>query len=147
MALIDDLKAGPYREPATLPHRNLIRATRKTLAQAEFYLGRVFAQGDFDAAATAHMLHQELVKVTRNLPLHEGPYYQNDALIERLHSLQALADVVPWPVAARKEFRHRLDYAIALVKANKFRLERTRYVPPTLPPIKIDEEQKTGPQD
>ncbi len=147
MALLDDLRAGPFREPATLPHRNLVRATRKTLAQASYYLGRVFAQGDFEAAATAHMLHEELVKVTRNLPLHEGPYYQNDALIERLRSLQALADVAPWPAAARKEFKHRLDYAVALIRANKFRLERTRYVPPVMPPIKVDEEQHKGPQD
>lgn len=147
MALLDDLKAGPYREPATLPHRNLVRATRKTLAQTSYYLGRVFAQGDFEAAATAHMLHEELVKVTRNLPLHEGPYYQNDALIERLRSLQGLADVAPWPTATRKEFKHRLDYAVALIRANKFRLERTRYVPPTLPPIKVDESQLKGPQD
>lgn len=146
MALLDELRAGPYREPAAIPHRNLVRATRKTLAQAQFYLGRVFAQGDFDTAATAHMLHGELLKVTRNLPLHEGPYYQNDALIERLHSLQALADVAPWPAAARKEFKHRLDYAVSLTRSNKFRLERGRFVPSTMPPIKIDESQK-GPQD
>ena len=147
LALLDDLRAGPFREPATLPHRNLVRATRKTLAQASYYLGRVFAQGDFEAAATAHMLHEELVKVTRNLPLHEGPYYQNEALVERLRSLQALADVAPWPAAARKEFKHRLDYATTLVRANEFRLGRTRYVPPAQPPIKVNEEQHTGPQD
>ena len=147
LALLDELRAGPFREPATLPHRNLVRATRKTLAQATYYLGHVFAQGDFEAAATAHMLHEELVKVTRNLPLHEGAYYQNDALIERLRSLQALADVAPWPQPVRKEFKHRLDYAVVLIRSNAFQLERTRYVPPTLPPIKVNEEQHTGPQD
>ncbi|MEB3330118.1 MAG: family 10 glycosylhydrolase [Candidatus Sericytochromatia bacterium] len=134
LAQLDDLRAGPFREPATLPHRNLIRATRKTLAQAAWYLGQVHAQADFETAASADMLRRELSAVMVHLPLGETPYRQNGALLMRLASLEALAEAAPMPAGVRRELRHRLRYAAALVKANQFRLDRTRYVPPSRPP-------------
>lgn len=144
MTMLDDLRDGPFRDAATLPHRNLIRATRKVLAQTQHYLRRVFTQGDFETAATARMLHQELTSVALQLPLDELPYWQNDTLVERLRGIQQLAALAPWPDAGRKEFDHQLDYAIALVRANQFQLEHTRYVPTSLPPITIQEEPHRG---
>ncbi|MEB3221522.1 MAG: family 10 glycosylhydrolase [Candidatus Sericytochromatia bacterium] len=134
LAQLDDLRAGPFREPATLPHRNLVRAARKTLAQAAWYMGQVHARADFETAASADMLRRELAAVMTHLPLGETPYRQNGALLARLASLEALAEAVPLPAGVRKELRHRLRYAAVLVRANQFRLERTRYVPSSLPP-------------
>ncbi|MDB5096702.1 MAG: hypothetical protein JWM80_1123 [Cyanobacteria bacterium RYN_339] len=147
MTLLDDLKAGPFREAAAVPHRNLIRATRRVLVQANHYLTRVFTEGDFEAAATARMLHKELVAISVQLPLHELPYWQNQPLIERIQGVQALADAAPWPDAVRKEFKHRLDYAITLVQANAFQLDHTRFVPSSLPPIQIQDAPKNGQGD
>jgi uncharacterized lipoprotein YddW (UPF0748 family) len=140
LAQLDDLRAGPFREPATLPHRNLIRATRKTLAQAAWYLGQVHAQADFETAASADMLRREVTAVMTHLPLGETPYRQNGALLMRLASLEALAEVAPMPAGVRRELRHRLRYAAALVRANQFRLDHTRYVPSSLPPQPTAEE-------
>lgn len=147
MTLLDELAAGPFRTPAALPHRNLMRATRRTLAETNGYLSRVFTRGDFETAASARMLHREITAVAQSLPLHELPYWQNDALAERLGQVRALAGDMPWPAPVLKEVQHRLDYAIALVEANRFQVEGTRYVPSSLPPIKVLEEQRHGPQD
>lgn len=144
MTLLDDLRDGPFRDPATLPHRNLVRAARKTLAQAAHYLTRVFSEGDFEAAATARMLHREVTSVAVKLPLDEEPFYQNAPLVERIKGIQQLGDVSPWPEAARREFHHQLDYAIALVRANQFELDHTRYTPTSLPPVTIQEDPKRG---
>jgi uncharacterized lipoprotein YddW (UPF0748 family) len=147
MSLLDDLKAGPFREAAAVPHRNLIRATRRVLVQASHYLTRVFTEGDFEAAASARMLHKEVVAVSVQLPLHELPYWQNQPLVERLEGIQALADAAVLPEAVRREFKHRIDYAITLVKANAFTLDHTRYVPSSLPPIQVQDAPKNGQGD
>lgn len=145
--LLDDLREGPFREPAALPHRNLVRATRKTLAQTSRYLTRVFSQSDLETAATARMLYTEVNKVAQSLPMTETPYWQNAALIERLAEIRRLSDAAPLPTPVRREFQHRIDYAVALVRHNQFEVEGTRYVPTTRPPIKIEDEQKFLPQD
>jgi uncharacterized lipoprotein YddW (UPF0748 family) len=145
--LFDDLREGPFREPATLPHRNLVRAARKTLAETSRYLTRVFSQADFDTAASAWMLHAEVTKVANSLPMTETPYWQNASLIERLDGLKKLSDAAPLPGPVRREFQHRIDYTVSLVRHNQFQVEGTRYVPTSLPPIKIEDEQKFTPQD
>jgi uncharacterized lipoprotein YddW (UPF0748 family) len=144
MSLLEDLKAGPFRQAAAIPHRNLVRATRRVLVETSRYLRRVFAEGDFEAAASARMLYKEVVAVSVQLPLHELPYWQNQPLVERLEGIQQLADAATMPEAVRKEFKHRLDYAITLVKANAFALDHTRYVPSSLPPIQVQDAPKNG---
>lgn len=147
LKLLDDLRMGPFREPATLPHRNLVRATRKTIAQAQFYLTRVFSQGDFETAATAKMLHTELGAVAQSLPLGEAPYWQSSALVTRLQSIKELAELAPFPVPVRKEFEHRVDYAIALATFNQYQLNGTRFVPSSLPPIPVKGEYDENKRD
>lgn len=147
MRLLDELRMGPFREPATLPHRNLVRATRKTLAQTQFYLTRVFSQGDFDTAATARMLHAEVGSVAASLPLNESPYWQGGPLMERLRSIQTLSDAAPMPAPVRKEFKHRLDYAITMIEHNQFQLTGTRFVPTSLPPIPVKGDDDGKPRD
>jgi uncharacterized lipoprotein YddW (UPF0748 family) len=144
LTLLDELRDGPFRDRATLPHRNLVRATRKVLAQSAHYLTRVFTEGDFEAAATARMLYGEVIAIAGQLPLNELPYYQNAALVARIKSVQELGDFAPWPEAARKEFRHELDYAISLARANQFQLEHTRFSPTSLPPIQVHDEPARG---
>lgn len=147
MRLLDDLRMGPFREPATLPHRNLVRATRKTIAQAQFYLTRVFSQGDFETAATARMLHTELGSVAASLPLNESPYWQSGALVERLEGVSKLSEMAPLPAAVRKEFKHRLSYAATLIQHNQFQLNGTRFSPTSMPPIPVKGDDDGKPRD
>ncbi|MEB3197134.1 MAG: family 10 glycosylhydrolase [Candidatus Sericytochromatia bacterium] len=147
LARLEDLRAGPFREPALLPHRSFPRAVRKTLAQVMQHLRLVHAQGDFEAAATALMLHEEVQRISQSLPLRDRVYYQAPALRERLRQVRSMAELAPWPLAARREFLSRMLYADALLAANQHRVEANRYVPPAPPPRERAEERAGGQGD
>jgi uncharacterized lipoprotein YddW (UPF0748 family) len=137
LSCLDDLAEGPYRQPASLPNRSLIHATRKALMGTCSYLATVFERSDFETAATSRVLRDQILDLARTLPLDELPYRENYALIERLKGIQALANDLPCPTALRLELAHQLDYAVSLVAANQFDLNRGHFVPSTLPPIEV----------
>ncbi len=135
-ALLADLARGPFRQPAVPPHRNPLGAAKQVLRQlSDQFFPRQAQSGDWATVAAARVLGAEISSVVRTMPS-GGPYYQGEALVERLNGLHEVASrlerVNP---GFQSEVTLRLRYASSLVRAHTHRIEATRYLPPTSPPI------------
>lgn len=142
------LREASFREGAVPPQKSPARAARIVLAQTATYLRNVYAQGDYEAAASAHMAEPEVLQLANMLPLTDAPYARGTEALARLDDLQAFMAATPWPAPVRAELAERLGYAQALVRAHIWAATRPKSgVPTSQPPIKIEAEQLKGPQD
>jgi hypothetical protein len=134
--LLDTLGQGPFRNRAYPVHRQLIRASRRSLTDlAEGYLrGIQRLAPPAQAAAAAHLRHG-VQALARSIPLAEAPYLLTGALQARLDGMmEGLRDPDLSP-AVSQEVQTRLEDVRSLWKAHAHAHTRTRPVAPTRPPI------------
>lgn len=141
-----ELRLGPFREPAVLPHRHLLRAARRMVQQASRYMDRVYEEADLETAASARIMVDELQNTMAATPQGEAPPSAGEALIVRLGAVKALAQALNLPQGIRNELALRLDDAAALARAHRFQSAPNRFVPTSLPPMPVDGGD-AGPRD
>lgn len=143
---LGELRLGPFREPAVLPHRHLLRGAKRLLQQAARYMDRVHDEADLEVAASARTMTLELEQAMAAIPPAEAPPQAGDQVVARTQALKALAQALHLPAGVRQELAQRLDDAAALARAHRFQSAPVRLVPTSLPPMPMDGGD-SGPRD
>jgi uncharacterized lipoprotein YddW (UPF0748 family) len=146
-ATLPDLKAGPYRLAAYLPHRGMHRAAKREIDAAADWLDRL--KGEPTMPAQVGRWVGRLRDLWKAIPSTDGPWNADRAIAvlkEVDESVEATLAAGLIDAAFADEVRLRLRYPVTLL--DQYRLATRppgKYVPPTAPPVMVLAEARTLP--
>ena len=145
---LSDLARGPFRTPASIPHRDPLISARHVLqGLGHQYLAQHATSDDWATVAVSRVLAAEVGGVVRLLAPGGNGRQRTAAAFLRLQELIEVADRLERPAPGFSfEVRTRLRYASNLLKAHVHRVETTRYVPPIAPPVEGTRETSRAPR-
>jgi uncharacterized lipoprotein YddW (UPF0748 family) len=146
---LKDLREGPFRKPAVLPHESLPEDLRLLTLDAARWLQRVASDPSAPAPEALRTLSGDLQNVAiqyqrlkQDAPLTAlySPINTLQGQVVKLHQ----EGLIPFPL--RKEIESKLGYARYLIEIEEQRrLGRSRYTPSTLPPVVVFPEARKIP--
>lgn len=140
--MLEALAEGPFRRKAFLPHRNPALGAKRMLQEMDgFYLRRLIDTGDFELAASARALSQEVQALSSMIPAGDAPFVGSTPVLTRMEEFKTLLAALTarnqLPGAIAQELGDRMAYALVLMRANAHAVTVRGFIPSTRPPIEV----------